>query len=48
MKKGEIPMKNFKTFAIIAAAIAAVSVVTKVVMTMFIDDPIDDGLQLDD
>lgn len=47
MKKGEIPMK-FKTFVIIAATIAAVSVVTKVVMTMFIDDPIDDGLQLDD
>lgn len=41
-------MKNFKTFAIIVAAIAAVSVVAKVVMTMFIDDPIDDGLQLDD
>ena len=41
-------MKNLRTFAIIAAAIAAVSVVTKVVMTMFIDDPIDDGLQLDD
>ena len=41
-------MKNFRTFAVIAAVITAVGVVTKVVMTMFIDDPLADDLRLDD
>ena len=41
-------MKNFKIFAIKAAVIAAVGVVTKIVMMMFFDDLLADDLRLDD